>query len=602
MNFCMASPRTGGWRGQMILPALVAVCLFWAFAAAATTFSTSLDPESINVGDNATLSLTFEGGGPQGTPTLPNIRGLHISYVGPSSQFSFVNGQTSSTITHHFTVTADHPGVYTIPALSIQVDGQNYTSEALKLTVTQPGAPSEAAVNSGSQVAFAKLVLPRQQMYVGEVTTAELQIWLRDDVQNFGNLQLSSVTADGFNVGKMTEHPRRQMRRGSRAYTIVPIAITITAIKSGTLTLGPVNPSLVIVLPANDQGGDPFFRQLFNSGQQKQVTLNTDPETVQGLKLPPNPPPGFTGAVGQFHLTATEGPTTVSAGDPITVHVRIEGRGALDSINLPDFSAWNGFKTYPPTAKTEYTDQQGQEGTKTFEQIVTPQNSDVKELPAFAFSYFDPEAKAYRTLTQPAQAITVRSVGAAPVPTMAAAKAAAAESAPAQSDILPAKQELGTLVSTGAPWLVQPGFLALQSLPVLAFLAALVWRQRADNLANNPRLRRQRAVAQLVQTGLQDLRKFAAENNSEQFFATLFRLLQEQLGERLDCPASAITESAVDELLVALKVPPATLAALRELFQMCNQARYAPVRDPQELASVAGKFETTARELQSLKT
>jgi len=161
--------------------------------------------------------------------------------------------------------------------------------------------------------------------------------------------------------------------------------------------------------------------------------------------------------------------------------------------------------------------------------------------------------------------------------------------------------ELGVVTVTGTPLLAQPGFLALQTLPVLAFLAAFIWRRHQDNLANNPRLRRQRQVAQLVRDGLVELRQFAAANDSEQFFAALFRLLQEQLGERLDCPASAITESVVDDRLGALVVPPATLAGLRELFQLCNQARYAPVRDPQELAAVAGKFETVTRELQSLK-
>ena len=39
------------------------------------------------------------------------------------------------------------------------------------------------------------------------------------------------------------------------------------------------------------------------------------------------------------------------------------------------------------------------------------------------------------------------------------------------------------------------GISAAQAVPVLAFLAAFVWRKRTDNLANNPRLRRQRAVA-----------------------------------------------------------------------------------------------------------
>jgi hypothetical protein len=93
----------------------------------------------------------------------------------------------------------------------------------------------------------------------------------------------------------------------------------------------------------------------------------------------------------------------------------------------------------------------------------------------------------------------------------------------------------------------------------------------------------------------------AAENNSEEFFATLFRLLQEQLGERLDCPASSITESVVDERVASRGLSEAALHGLRELFQLCNQARYAPMRGTGELNSVVAQFEKTIAELQELK-
>jgi hypothetical protein len=48
--------------------------------------------------------------------------------------------------------------------------------------------------------------------------------------------------------------------------------------------------------------------------------------------------------------------------------------------------------------------------------------------------------------------------------------------------------------------------------------------------------------------------------------------------------------------------PKTTPDDLRELFQLCNQARYAPVRGSSELNSVAAQFEKTASELQNLKT
>jgi hypothetical protein len=107
-------------------------------------------------------------------------------------------------------------------------------------------------------------------------------------------------------------------------------------------------------------------------------------------------------------------------------------------------------------------------------------------------------------------------------------------------------------------------------------------------------------VARLVQSGLDDLRRLAAENNSTDFFATLFRLLQEQLGERLDCPSSSITEAVIDERLVMLGTPEPVLAGLRELFQLCNQARYAPMRTSGELAAVIPQFEKAVRELQKV--
>jgi hypothetical protein len=357
---------------------------------------------------------------------------------------------------------------------------------------------------------------------------------------------------------------------------------------------------MVVVLPLQNRGGD-LLAQMLHQGEQRQVSLVTDQISLESLPLPEqNKPANFTGAVGDFTMTATAGPTTLTVGDPITVRVQISGRGALDSIQLPDQSALNNFKIYPPTAKAETTDPLGIQGQKMFEEIVTPQNADVREWPQFSFSFFNPEDGKYHTLTQPAVPLAVKAAGTSPMPALAANKTSAPENQTPQ-DILPIKENLGTLTTKSVPLVAQPVFLAVQAVPVLAFLAAFVWRKRTDSLANNPRLRRQRAVAELINAGLKDLKKFAAENKPDEFFANLFRLLQEQLGERLDCPATAITENVIDEHAILRGAPAATRDGLRELFQLCNQARYAPVRGSAELNSVAARFEKTVGELQEVK-
>jgi len=57
----------------------------------------------------------------------------------------------------------------------------------------------------------------------------------------------------------------------------------------------------------------------------------------------------------------------------------------------------------------------------------------------------------------------------------------------------------------------------------------------------------------------------------------------------------------IDERLARLGAPEKTLAGLRELFQLCNQARYAPLRTSGELAAVIPQFEDAVRNLQEVK-
>ncbi len=587
---------------------LFATLCFCAATVHAAAFTASLDRDTITLGESATLSLTFDGDAPKKVPVPPDVPGLQINYLGPSSQFSFINGQVSSTVTHNFTLTPQKAGEFIIPVLIADVGGQQLSSPTLKLVVLEPNAPAPADISSGSQIAFMTFTLPKNEVYAGEIVTGELKVYLRDDVQNFGNFQFTSIPADGFSVGKIAEGSTQRAQIGNRLYTVIPISVVLTAVKSGQLSVGPATATATLLVASSDQPRDSLFERFgihdpFGGfgGDQKQVSLASDMLNVESLPVPvENAPANFNGAVGDYTMTVSAGPTNVTVGDPITVRVQISGCGDVAALTLPDQTTWSDFKTFQPTSKVETTDQLGIQGTKTFEQIVTPQTTDVHELPPFSFSFFNPETKTFRTLTQPAMELAVHSGGTAVVPTIASAKSSNAE-IPVPADILPIKQNLGALAQISPPLVARPWFLAVQSVPVLAWLAAFAWRKRMDSLANNPRLRRQRRVAQLVESGLSDLRRFAAENNSDEFFSTLFHLLQEQLGERLDCPAFSITEAVIDEKLRPLGVPDSPLSALHELFQVCNQARYAPIKDSRELNAIVAQFKTVTRELQNFE-
>jgi len=577
-------------------------CLLWLLltpfvCGAATQFNASLDRSTISVGESANLSLVFQGEGPSRPPAVPVPANLVVTYVGPSSQFTIINGQTSSTITHIYRVTATQPGDYVIPAVQVQVGNATVSSQPIRLRVLKA---SEGPVGPGGTLkpAFVKIITPKTNVFVGEVLPVEIQVY----ALNRHELSMPQLKTDGFTLGSITQPTQSRSQIDNAVYEVFTFRVAATPVRTGELTLGPAECNLSLRYRRARDPADPFA-DFFGAGiEVRPYTAIGPPQTLQALPLPDaGRPENFTGAVGHFEIAAHASPTNAVVGDPITMRIQIAGQGALDTLALPALSQGREFTVYPPTSKVEPTDQLGLSGVKSFEQVVVPQNAEIKELPAIAFSFFDPDQKTYRTIRHAPIAVSIRpSAVGQPQPTVLAGSQTPEQPAPAR-DIVHIKQHFGAALGFQPLLIQQPWFVGLQAAPLVLWLLALFWRKRQEKLANNPRLRRRAHVSQVVRKGLQDLRRLAAANETEEFFATVFRLLQEQLGEKLGLPATAITEAVVDEQLRQDGVPDELLEELHGLFLACNEARYAPSKSVQELQSLIPKVEAALRGLQALE-
>lgn len=563
-------------------------------------FTDSLDRDSVVLGEQVTLTLTFEDGQPQEPVSLPQVEGLQViqnSIAGPDTKIDLdpANGTQKTVMSYSVALQPTHVGEFVIPPFHAKVNGQILQTQPIKLKVaaSDPSAPPPGFAD---KMAFLWIVPPKTNLFINEPAMLELRLYFRSDVRRYSNPQNLMPDGNGLTFGKFAEGGQYQRRVGNAMFTVLPLTLAVTPVKTGALSINPINAEIVLNNP------DPMDFGFFAPRMTPQrVTLTSDRIGLQVAPLPSdNVPPNFNGAVGNYTMTVTAGPTNIVAGDPITLHIHIYGRGALDSLVLPDQSGWDNFKVYPPTSKVNPSDQFGIEGSKTFEEIVTPQSSDIKAVPPISFSFFDPEAKKYRILTHPPIALSVRAAAPGVMPAMANAPRSRQDNSQAAPDILPIKQRIGAIAQIRPPLVQQPFFLTLQGVPALALISSVIWRRRKESLANNPRLRRQRQVSQLVRDGLLDLQNQASQNNSDEFFAILFRLLQEQLGERLDLPASAITEAVIEEHLRPRGVPETTLASLQEMFQTCNLARYAPIKSSEELSDIIPGFENLLNELRDL--
>ena len=585
LNHLPASLRSSA--GRLLLPVILLVALLLtASGAAAQAFTVTIDRSVLEIGEEATLSMQFQNMTPQQAPDVSQIGGFSVSYSGQSGSTQVINNQVSRTTTLTYQLIANKAGDLVFPSLTVQANGKNYSSRPVPVKVVNVG--QKAKITGQAEDAFIKITLPNPEVFVGELFPVEVHLYALE-----GQLGPDpELQTEGFTFGPKIKGAGNRETVNGRSYNHIGYSTSATAARTGTLSLGPAK--LVFGLPDRQRV------DIFGRPGLRQVTLVSEPATLRVLPLPEaNRPASFNGSVGSFTLSVNAGPTNLNVGDPITVRVTLTGFGSLDSANLPEQAAWREFKVYPPTSKVTLSDQLGLSGGKTFEQVIAPQNADIKELAPVVFSFFDSKQRQYRTLTGPVIPLIVRPAAATPQPTIFLSAPANAQPSAAQG-IVHIKQEPGLLSVIQPPLMQRPWFLLINALAPAAWLVAWIRRRRIESLANNPRRRRRLEVTRLVRDGLNDLRTHAASGKSDEFFATVFRLLQEQIGERLDLAGASITEDVLDQGLSSGGLAAESRQLLHSLFQACNQARYAPVQSSQELASFIPKVEQALADLQKL--
>lgn len=176
-------------------------------------------------------------------------------------------------------------------------------------------------------------------------------------------------------------------------------------------------------------------------------------------------PESFAGAVGHgFSIDVTADRTVVRVGDPIRLNVRLRGNGNLKGASLPPLSADGGMD--PKRFRLPSGDVPGtlEKDQKTFSVSVRVEDESVSEIPAIAYSWFDTDAKQYRTArsapialrVMPADMISADDVvSASPAPGETTAPTTAARNETSRQENQPATRTKPFSL-TGADLAIQP--------------------------------------------------------------------------------------------------------------------------------------------------
>ena len=582
----------------------------FAFADSPTTTAVLSSSETV-VGETVELQIKVTGPGDARPPEEISIDGLEIHGTGQSRQFEIHNFSTSSSVTYNYTILPLRAGKFTIPPQIVHAGGSLLRTPELTLNVADsPGRSSNARPSRGTQsqsvrasdLVFAELIVPKKTAYVGEIVPVQIQMGFDPRVRP-RLIEPPEITGQGFTAQKLQESGQNSETINGRPYDVVTYKTAITAARAGKFELGPVKAKAQVLVPRarsaprtrsrspfdlfdlDDPFSDPFFSNPFaQMGERREVEIKSEPVALEVKPLPPNAPPSFSGAIGNFTMTTDAKPKSVQVGDPITVTTEIAGRGNFDRVNAPVVEDERGWHKYPPSSKFKQDDEVGLSGTKTFETVLSP-NEKKQSLPLLAFSYFDPVKEQYVTLRSEAMPITVQGGTAATqnvatpqpassrtsgtTPTRAAPAAAAAAKPP---DILYQLTQRPRATESFAPIYKRRVFWGVQVIPLLALIGFAVWKIRRARI-NNRQAQRIAALHHEAAELMHNLRRKDA--SPREYYAEASRVVRVKTalasaGRGID-PNIVDAETAAD----TFKLNSDERDRLRRLFEQSDEWQYS---------------------------
>jgi hypothetical protein len=561
-------------------------------STAAPSVDANIEPHQIEVGESARLTILTSGSGALSV-TLPVVPGLEFRVVGQSRQIQIINGATIESTSTIVRVTADEPGVFTIPGLTpaspplvLRVNpSKGGGSSSLLGNGALPGpAPFVPGGSNTSGIhltpdgsAFVHLEMPKHEIYVGESVPVEIQVGMRDGfVASINGLpQLNSGDFTLNNLSRQPEHAAKAI--DGKPFTVYTWRSVLAAVKPGTYSLTFEAPLTVRVRTRpqrdsmlDDLLGDPFLQNIFGTTVPKNVTVASQAAAIKVLALPTQgKPPDFGGAVGTFKISTDLSSSKNTAGDPLTLRMHVNGAGNFDRVESSMLSGDALWKTYEPKATFNPADPIGYRGEKIFEQPLIASQPGTHTVPALNFSYFDPGTRRYETAHSAPLNVTVSPAAdsAANEPPPPANSAGADET---HGGLRPDHAVTEARVDSLIPPYFQPRFVGLSSVLALLFGGGWIALRRRELNARDTKRQRELARVQLTRTLMERMAAASAAGNAAVFLSSARSALQQALGARWEVAPEQIAEDLVDARLEG-----ADKDDIRQIFALADEANYS---------------------------
>ena len=525
-------------------------------------------------------------------------------YTSQSSSTSFVNGKRTSSfqMTYTYTLLASKEGSFTIPPATIKVDGEQYTSNGVRITVLPADEPAQTNANSQSHTAgttasqqhesqtisseniFMRTLVSKTKVHEQEAILLTYKLYFAgvDVAQLTNNTRLPEFKGFLKQELEMSEIQTELEHYNGRNYqTAVLYRTLLFPQRSGDIVIDPAQFEALLRVQNRAQVRS-IFDDFFNSYTTVTKALQSPGITINVSALPAGKPLGFCGGVGQFNISSSISSTELQANEAVTLTVTIQGAGNMKLLKTPAVDWPEGFEVYDPKVTNNFSvTTSGVSGTKTIEYLAIPRAGGVYTIPAIQFAYYDTQADAYRSLATPEYTLNI-------------ARSTNEESGAAVVNTYVQKENIqqlgsdiryiytGELKAASNRNSISFGtllFWLFYAIPLsIAALMFIVFRKRIKENADVTRMRYKKAN-KVAQRRLKMAEQLLQQNKKEAFFEEIERAAWTYLSDRLSIPTAQLNKENIAQILTEKAVPEATIKQMLHVLSTAEFARYAPTSD-----------------------
>jgi hypothetical protein len=576
---------------------ILLLLLSYTFAAWAQQLSlrVTVDKTQMAVNDQLVVTLELEGEGANTgiQPQLPDVS-EYLSFLGSggtSQSVQIINGRMSvqKSITYYYQAIKE--GSFTYPAIKADYNSRSYESQSINLVIGKAAVPAQTPGNSrataqaqpagdGDDQLFIRAIVSKRQVYPNEPVIVTYRIYTLVQVAGTGQPKLApspGFWVEDFDIGN-TLKQREEIYNG-RKYVVADIK------KSAYFPTSPGKKTIQsMVIPFDVRAAsrrrsndifdsffdDPFFSRVV----RKEVA--TRPVDIDVLPFPEqDKPASFNGLVGQFDMDVSVDKKSVKTNEALTLRVRYSGQGNIRQLAKPDLALPADFEKYEPKL-SENVNRSGEviSGSKTYEYVLIPRFPGTQRIPALSLSWFDPQARRYRTVTSPEIFISVQK---------GEGQLSAAPAGLSKEEVRLIGQDI-RFIKTARPPLRLIGdsfhrsvlFTFLWVLPLLGLALAYAYKLHLQKLSGNVAYARSRGANRMAMKRLAKADKLLSEETQIDFYAEVSHALIGFAADKLNLSAAGIILSDLENRLQDKSVDAELVHSYMALLQRCDFQRFAP--------------------------